>query len=288
VAGFVAWLEREGYAVSTINQALSTVKVYAREAAKGGAVEPSDLVLIRAVTGYGGKAGDRLNADRQNAGTATRRSTRRSFERDGKVRDGWLTNKKADHTVISDAQATALRRQPKTPQGRRDAVLIAFLLDFGMREGEAAIVDVTGVNFGANTLTWYRPKVDKWTTQIMPPNTRKALDAYAGAGELPAMGAVLRPSARGRGLAGRAMSTSAIRQRVAWLGRRVGVDTLAPHDLRHHWGLWCGRQVNKNKMSLFTFQEMGGWNSLAMPRLYVGWSAIANDGVQYPAAVGDD
>jgi site-specific recombinase XerC len=45
---------------------------------------------------------------------------------------------------LTREQADALKDQPDTPQGRRDAVLIGLMLDLGLRCGEAAGLTVAG------------------------------------------------------------------------------------------------------------------------------------------------
>jgi site-specific recombinase XerD len=42
-------------------------------------------------------------------------------------------------------QVAALKTQPDTPQGRRDALLMCLLLDHGLRVGEVAILVIDGV-----------------------------------------------------------------------------------------------------------------------------------------------
>jgi hypothetical protein len=53
VEGFVRWLLPQGYSVGSINVRLSTVKTYAKLAAKAGTVAKDELALIRSVAGYG-------------------------------------------------------------------------------------------------------------------------------------------------------------------------------------------------------------------------------------------
>ena len=264
VAAFVEWLKREGYAVGTINRALSTVKGYAKLAAKAGAVTTHELALIRVVAGYGGKEARRMDAARVDAGAPTRRG-----------------QKKAAHTRITAAQAKELKTHPDTPQGRRDALLMALFLDHGLRESEAALLDVGGVDLAAGTITFYRPKVDGTDTQHMTPATRRAMGAWFASGDAPALGPILRSTRKGGALTAGAMSLSAMRQRVRALGLAVGLSGLSPHDCRHYWATAMGRMVAAGRMDLFRLQEMGGWSSLAMPRRYVERAAVSNAGVAY-------
>ena len=68
-------------------------------------------------------------------------------------------------------------------------------------------------------------------------------------------------------------------KRVEELGERIEVLNLSPHDCRHYWATRAGAGVEAGKFSLFQLQEAGGWKTLAMPRHYVEWAAIANRGM---------
>jgi hypothetical protein len=45
---------------------------------------------------------------------------------------------------------------------------------------------------------------------------------------------------------------------------------------RHYWTT----QASRKGIDLFSLQEAGGWNSLAMPRWYVEDAKVANAGVK--------
>ena len=262
VEGFVEWLLRRGMAQSSIGRALSTVKVYARLAHKAGAFDSDNALRIRAVVAYAGKEGRRVDDERAAAGMPTRKG-----------------NKKVEAVAITDAQAKALKKHPDTAQGRRDALLMALLLDHGLRESELEHVKLAGFDLAAGTFTFWRPKVNLDQTHKMTPATARAMRAWIDAGECPAMGPILRSSRKGGELLDQAMSLSAIRARVRSLGSAVGVDNLSPHDCRHYWATKWGRKADRGEISLFRLQEAGGWASLAMPRKYVALAAIANEGM---------
>jgi hypothetical protein len=65
VEGFVKWLLNQGYSVASVNNRLSAVKVYARLAARAGAIPPTEHALIREVRGYGFTEGKRLDEKRR-------------------------------------------------------------------------------------------------------------------------------------------------------------------------------------------------------------------------------
>lgn len=255
VRGFVAWMLEQGYAIGSINRKLSTVKVYTKMAAQAGVISPDDLALIRTVTGYSGK------------------EARRVDERRTQTRTG---AKKAEHVPLTPEQAKALKVQPDTPQGRRDALLLTLLLDLGLRVEEVALLMVADFDLQANVVRFYRPKVDKSQTHRLTPGLRAALRAWIESGDCAPFGPVLRGSRKGGKLTAAGMSERAITERVRVLGEAVGVTGLSAHDLRHHWASWAVTQGT----DAFALRDAGGWNSLAMPSRYVEAATVANDRVR--------
>ena len=203
--------------------------------------------------GYGGKDAKRVDERRE--------TTRKGA-------------KKAQNVTITPDQATALKRQPETPQGRRDAVIMALLLDHGLRVGELVLLQVTDFDMKAGTFTFYRPKVDKAQTHRMTTDTARAVAAWL-ATDAPAMGAVLRGSRKGGELTG-AMTERSITERVRTLGARVGLVGLSAHDCRHYWATRAASQGTDP----FALRDAGGWSSLAMPSRYVEAATIANERVK--------
>lgn len=255
VEAFVRWQQARGYTVASINRALSTVKTYAKLATKAGALDPQAYTLIRAVAGYGRTEGRRMDEGRA--------QTR-------------MSGKKATAVLLALDQVRALKAQPDTPQGRRDALLICLLADHGLRVGEVALLRVEHFDRRAGTFTFYRPKVDKIQTHKMTADTARALGAYLDQDgpALPA-GPLLQGSKKGGALAGE-MTERAINARVGVLGERIGVKGLSPHDLRHYWATDAAR----NGTPIDRLQDAGGWSSPAMPLHYVEAAAIANEGVR--------
>ena len=255
VAAFTKWMLSEGYAISTINRKLSTVKVYAALAAKSGVISADDMQMIKAVTGYSHAESKRINERR----TRSRVST-----------------KKQAHTAISASQAAELRkRQNDTPQAARDSLIMALLLDHGLRVGEVAGLKRHDFDWEAGTFSFYRPKVDATQTHRMTAATRAAFVAYVIAGA-PTSGQLLRSSRKNGELGKPGMSERAITARVGVLGRSLGIDGLSAHDCRHYWA----SQAARSGTDAFALRDAGGWSSLAMPSRYVEAAAIANSGVK--------
>jgi integrase len=263
VQGFVEWQLQQGHATASINRRLSTVKTYAKLATQAGSISAQDLALIKTVAGYGGKEAKRVDDKRQ--------------ENQQKTRQG---HKKAEHVSLTDDQADALKVQPlDTPQGRRDAVLMALLLDHGLRAGEVAALTVSDVDLKAGQLRFYRPKVDKTQNNKLSVDALKALRAYFDNGDAPALGQLLRGSRKGGKLDQVGMSETSITERVRTLGKALDIDGLSAHDCRHYWATYWGNRVERLPKGVFSLQEAGGWNSLAMPRRYVESAKISNEGM---------
>jgi integrase len=261
VEAFVRWMLQQGYSISTVNLKLSTVKIFAKLAAKAGAMDATTKALIADVTGYSRKEAKKVDE-------------RRAVTR--------LSTKKAEHTSITEKQAEALKRQPETSQGHRDAVLMCLLLDHGLRAHEASILTLDDIDLTAGTMTFYRPKVDKVQSHNLSADTLRALRAYltdlAELGE--ESGLLLRGSRRGGRLQfDTFMTPSNISKRVSALGEREGIERLSAHDCRHYWATYWAKRIGKLPKGAMTLQEAGGWSSLAMPRRYVEEATIANEGM---------
>ena len=236
VEAFVAWLLGAGYAIGTVNIRLSDVKTYAQLAAKAGVLAPEAYALIKAVAGYRHSAGVRVD------------------EKRAKTRTG---SKKGEPTSISRSQARKLKAQP-TP---RDALILALLLDHGLRVGEVAALEARHFDRDAGLLTFYRSKVTMTQTH------RLSADAQAAAEELlPAL------PAGGRLFPG----TRQINRLVRAAGQACGLAGLSPHDCRHYWATMALRAGSNHK----AVQSAGGWKSPAMVFRYAEAQEVANDGVR--------
>lgn len=270
VESFKRWMLAEGYAVSTVNFKLSTVKVYAKLAMKAAAITTQEYAMIRAVEGYSHKEFIHVDETRADAGQATRKGT-----------------KKADAVSITRDQARQLKAQPDTPQGRRDAVLMTILLDHGLRCGEVALLQVESFDLEGGFMNFYRPKVQKWQTHKLGAAALKIIKAYLENDNPMLTGPLLLATTKGghRGEGGgklgkMGMTERAITRRVEYLGGMIGVSGLSAHDCRHYWAT----QAARNGTHIERLKDAGGWSSLAMPGRYIEAAKIANEGVK----LGDD
>ena len=253
VDGFVQWLLQSGYALATVNRKLSTVKKFVKLGMSAGVLSADTYVRVAAISGYGHKEGNHIDANR----TVVR-----------------LGNKKAETVEIDADQASAVKLQPATPQGRRDQLLMCLLLDHGLRVGEVTSLQVGDFDLKRGTIRFYRQKVDKTQKHKLSKATLKALQAYM-ASDAPAVGLLLRGSRKGGKLDGAGLSTVATSERVGLLFAAVGLPGASAHDCRHYWAThWA------TKVDILRLQEAGGWSSMAMPRRYVKAAEIANEGME--------
>ena len=65
VEGFIHWQLKEGYAVTSVNARLSTVKVYAQMAVKAGAIDRQEGLLIQSVKGFSRSGAQNVDDQRE-------------------------------------------------------------------------------------------------------------------------------------------------------------------------------------------------------------------------------
>jgi len=253
VEGFVKWLLNQGYSVASVNNRLSAVKVYARLAARAGAIPPTEHALIKEVRGYGLTEGKRLDEKRQ------------------RNRIGY---KKREAIVLSAAQAGRLKsHHPPTPQGLRDRLLICLLLDLGLRASEAAALRVEDLE-PPQQIAVYRQKTDSLDRMILSRDLLQALADYAPYRR--PQGILLRGSRKNGKLTQQVMSVRAIGSRVKLLGRDIlGIWELSPHDLRHTWATRAASGSNP-----FALRDAGGWSNMQTPGRYVERAQVVNEGIE--------
>ena len=269
-AAFVRWLLSQGASTGTVNRRLAAVKVYAKLAAEAGAIDGQDAARMESrVHSFNNKEARNVDTERKAAGTPTRKGA-----------------KKAAHVSLTADQVRALKSQPDTPQGRRDALLMALLLDHGLRVGEVALLTVGAFQMaedgGGMIARFYRPKVNKWQAHRLTDDTKRAAvryceyDAPSGADE-PLFRQSVKDGALKVGAAG--ISERNLSGRVCTLGQRIGINGLSAHDCRHSWAT---RAVAAGT-DAFSLRDAGGWASLAMPSRYVESAAVANERVKLGA-----
>lgn len=251
VKGFMHWQLKKGYAVSSCNVRLFTVRKFCGLAFEAGAIDNETLALIERVKGFNPK--ETRNIDRE------RKATRRG-------------KKKATPIFLSDDQVIQLKGQA-AEQGQRNLLLICLLVDHGLRCGEAGRsgeveqMKVSSINISAGTITFYREKVDKTQTHRLSNDTLEAARIYLPT--IPTNGPLF------YGYQRKALCSNTINHIVKQLGLKIGITNLSPHDLRHTWATRAARSGT----TLQTLMEAGGWKTVKVALSYIEANKIANDGV---------
>jgi integrase len=275
VEAFTKWQLADGYAIDSVNRRLSTVKAYAQLALKAGALDVQEYAMIRTVKGYGQKEKPNVDSKRRADGIETRRTEKaRVIRKDGTPAGN---SKKTAPIFLTKEQREALLSHDGSQQGKRDAFILLLMLDQGFRVSE--VIRLQRADFASlPVITVYRPKTKTTQKHRLTEATLQAARAYLK--HAPEIGNVWRNSAqknegkakRGK-LTGQGMTANAVYKRVELLGRKIGIEGLSPHDLRHTFA----ERARRNPAKLL--QVAGGWNSEAMPLRYQKAGEIANDGL---------
>ena len=258
VDGFKAWMLKQGFAVSSINRKLSTVKAYCGVAYSADVLDMNSNMKIRMIKSI--TSGRNVDASRKNDGIETRKST-----------------KKLQSTVVTEAQVKLLKQQPATPQGLRDEIIIRLCFEYALRVSEVANLKVEDVNLDACTLRVYRIKTDTTDTfdLLQTPETYRKLKMYIRNHSFDGQVYLLRGSVKGGKLSSEAMNERNIAKRIELLGETVGIEGLSPHDARHAWAT----QAVKKGVNAFTIKEFGGWSSMETVKRYVDKSEVISVGM---------
>ncbi|MFD3165166.1 tyrosine-type recombinase/integrase [Herpetosiphon sp. NSE202] len=265
VTTFRTWMLNEGYALGSVNIRLSTVRLYCRLAHQAGVLSLEAWSRIHTVEGYRRREGDGIDAQREATETPTRLST-----------------KKAAPHILDQSQIRELKRAARTnPQNRtpevgwRDYLIVCLLVDLGMRCGEVVVLKWAHIQ--GKVLLVDRPKVDKVQKHRLIGDTAKALREYQKVIAQPAnpQTALLAAFDHKGNQIGFGISERAIHKRIVQLGKLIGINNLAPHDLRHSWAT----RVAQTNIPVQALRDAGGWTNLNTPNRYIAQQAIANDGV---------
>jgi integrase len=172
--------------------------------------------------------------------------------------------RKGELILLDADQVTAIKDQPDTPIGRRDKLLVCLALDHGLRVSELALLQRSDFYLAAGTVTFDRSETGLRDTHKLSDETLEAARKYFAA-DAPGFGNIWRPS-----LSGQSMSTGAISRRIRALGKRIAIDNLSPHDLRHTWATNAAKNTPLDKLIY-----AGGWTSVSSALPYIEKAKIA-------------
>lgn len=279
VEGFVQWLLAEGYAIASVNARLSTVKVYAQMAVKAAVIERPEAMLIQTVKGFSRQGGLNLDAQRPQKRKTTVSYAYKPADKKRRVVVNRRATKKGWPTLLSEVQASALKRvQNESPQAWRDALLMCLLLDHGLRASEVALLKVSDFDLERGEMHFFRPKVKgtqhEWTTHKLTAATREVASYYIEQlypptlrRDGPPILATTRLLKNGQGglLLGESLSRIRISERVAWLGRQLRIEKLSAHDCRH----CCATKMARLGYGVDELMAWFGWTSAQTAMRYV-------------------
>lgn len=284
VEGFSQWLLQEGYAIASINARLSTVRTYAQMAVKAGAIDRQEGLLIQTIKGFSRQGG--LNVDARRSQTR-KESAIYDYKPEGKTHRVVVSRgstKKAQATLLNDDLAGQLKQvQNNAPQAWRDALLMCLLLDHGLRASEAALLTVSNIDLAAGQMRFFRPKVkgtaQEWTTHKMTPQMWELSSYYIEslypptlrpAGGLILATTRLLKNGEGGQLLGETLSRIRLSERVAYLGKKLGVPKLSAHDCRHY----CATKMARLGYGVDELMAWFGWTSAQTAMRYVAAAEV--------------
>lgn len=280
VEGFVQWQLGAGYAIGSVNARLSTVKVYAQMAVKAAAIPREEGMLIQSVKGYSRASGQ--NVDEKRAQTRVREVTY-AYKPEKRRRSVVVTRRatKKQKATLVDEETAVLLKQPRnsSPQAYRDALLLCLLLDHGLRASEVALLKVSDVDLASGEIRFRRPKVKgtehesaihKLTPETMPVASYYVETLYPSAllpdGPLLLATTRLLQDGTGGQLLAEGLNRVRISERVAWLGKQLGLSKkLSAHDCRHT----CATKMARLGYGVDELMAWFGWSSAQTAMRYV-------------------
>src|SRR5579862_9809520 len=133
-----------------------------------------------------------------------------------------LSTRKERRVPLSDEQVAMLKKQPDTPQGRRDTLLMNLLLDHGISCGVLVDLKVDALDMSRGEL-----RIPGGSAITLSPDALLAVQRYLEY-DVPT-DRLIQGSTRGGQLKG-GMGYGAQIHRVRVLGERIGISSLSPQD----------------------------------------------------------
>lgn len=253
---FQKWLRDQGYAISSVNVSVTTIRRYCGLAYESGVLSHEAIDMIRTVKNYNRKVGQNIDMSRE------------------QTRKG---EKKASPTYVpstvlqqlrTPGTATPSRRRHDQALSARDQLLVCLFTEHGLRCSEIVNLNIEHFHMETREITVHREKTGDTETYELLPRAYEALLLY-----LSTQDRKTGPLFTGYG--GKRISRRAINKRIGELGERLHLEHLSPHDLRHDW---TKRAIREN--SLDVIQVYGGWKSSAMPLHYAKTYGVTHKGLK--------
>ncbi len=232
VQRYTSALQDAGRSSATINQALSAIRKLAVEAGDNGAMASKVANGIKAVKGV---------------------------RQEGSRTGNWLTKQDAQRLLSGPTTVTL--------KGLRDRAILATLIGCGLRRAEAADLKFEHVQQreGRWVLVDLIGKRNKVRSVPMPNWTKKAIDEYARVAGV-SEGNVFRAINKSGHITRQCVTEQAIYNVVAEHTQALGLDDIAPHDLRRTFA----KLAHKGGSGLDQIQLSLGHGSIQTTERYLG------------------
>ena len=270
VEAFKLNLVKSGYALTSVNVYLSTIKSYSKIALKAGALSAETYTLIKSIEGYRGREATNINARRANHS---------------------VLDTKGDSILIP---AKAIQRAKdrsfykKNEVGARDHFIMCLLFDLGLRASEMVSLHVGSFDTATGTLKVYRSKTDHIDLLNMSKDIESAYGAYmAYRPDTMAHDNLIVTAKRDKNgtLTTNPMHRVSLTRLVKRVGRKLsrefGLSQLAAitaHDCRHSWATHASNAGTPTNI----LQVAGGWSNPLMAIEYSVAGKIKNEGIKLP------
>ena len=247
-----------GYSINTTNQNTYIIKAFANLAAQAGIIPADEIIKITTVKGYKSSEATHINEQRTQAGTATR-----------------IGSKKEHSATITRTQARMLKAQPTdTVQGKRNALLMALLLDHGARISEVISLKGDDIDISNRTVTFHRTKTNRIDTHLLTADSYQAAVNYLALVKPEPGKSIWIGINKGGSISG-TFGKLAAQKTVKSLGREIGIE-ISAHDCRHYYATAAHRAGS----SSIDIMRAGGWTSPAMLSRYIETDQIQNANIR--------
>ncbi len=230
VQAYRADLIERGQSASTVNVRMSAIRRLAAEAADNGLMTPELASGVGRVKGV---------------------------KRDGIRTGNWLTARQAEELVNAP--------DVNTLKGKRDRALLAVLIGCGLRREEAATLTLDHIQQRDARWVIVDMKGGKVRTVPMPSWSKAAIEMWSTTAGFTS-GRVFRPVNKGDRLSGGSMTAQSIFETVKRYAAEIGVENIAPHDLRRTFA----KLAHRGRAALEQIQLSLGHQSIQTTERYLG------------------
>jgi site-specific recombinase XerD len=183
----------------------------------------------------------------------------KGIKRDGTRTGNWLSIQQAE-TLINAPNISKLK-------GQRDRAFLALLVGTGLRREEAASLTMEHIQQrdGRWVIVDMRGKGGRVRSVPMPSFAKQAVDLWMTAAGFTS-GCVFRPVNKGGEVGGDRMTAQAVFDVVKKYAAEVGMENIAPHDLRRSFA----KMAHRGKAPLEQIQISLGHSSIQTTERYPG------------------